>query len=171
LFRVASALADASQKPADFLAKAFYPEVVRMDLATKHPWRLMIRSAVLAGSIAVLAVLILLLGGEPLVGLIFGKQFLGAFPILLVLMLAPVIGIFSFPLPSMLYALDRPDAPLTARIISTIVYFAIIAPMCWHFGVLGAAASFVLAYAAMAVVLIVQVRAEYRRMRRTGPAS
>ena len=171
LFRVASALADASQKPADFLAKAFYPEVVRMDLATKHPWRLMIRSAVLAGSIAVLAVLILLVGGEPLVGLIFGKQFLGAFPILLVLMLAPVIGIFSFPLPSMLYALDRPDAPLTARIISTIVYFARIGPKRWYFGVLGATASFVLAYAAMAVVLIVQVRAEYHRMRRTGPAS
>jgi len=171
LFRVASALADASQKPADFLAKAFYPEVVRMDLATKHPWRLMIRSAVLAGSIAVLAILILLVGGEPLVGLIFGKQFLGAYPILLVLMLAPVIGIFSFPLPSMLYALDRPGGPLTARIISTILYFAIIAPMCWRFGVIGAAASFVLAYAAMAAILIVQVRTEYHRMRRAEPAS
>ena len=32
LFRVASSLADSAQKPADLLAKAFYPEVVRMDL-------------------------------------------------------------------------------------------------------------------------------------------
>ena len=167
LFRVASALTDASQKPADFLAKAFYPEIVRMDFATKHPWKLMIRSAVLAGGIA----LLILIGGKPLLGLLFGKDFLGAYPIFLILMLAPLIGIFSFPLPSMLYALDRPDAPLKARIISTIVYFALIAPMCWHFGVVGAAAAFVLAYAVMALVLIIQVRAEYHRVRRVQTAS
>jgi O-antigen/teichoic acid export membrane protein len=71
----------------------------------------------------------------------------------------------------MLYALDRPDAPLKARIISTIVYFAMIAPMCWRFGVVGAAAAFVLAYAAMAIILIVQVRTEYVRLRRAQPAS
>ena len=171
LFRVASALTDASQKPADFLAKAFYPEIVRMDFATKHPWKLMIRSAVLAGSIALLAILLIVIGGKPLLSLLFGKDFLGAYPIFLILMLAPLIGIFSFPLPSMLYALDRPDAPLKARIISTIVYFALIAPMCWRFGVVGAAAAFVLAYASMALVLIIQVRTEYHRVRRVQPAS
>ena len=106
-----------------------------------------------------------------LLSLLFGKDFLGAYPIFLILMLAPLIGIFSFPLPSMLYALDRPDAPLKARIISTIVYFALIAPMCWRFGVVGAAAAFVLAYASMALVLIIQVRTEYHRVRRVQPAS
>ena len=171
LFRVASALTDASQKPADFLAKAFYPEIVRMDFATKHPWKLMIRSAVLAGSIALLAILLIVIGGKPVLSLLFGKDFLGAYPIFLILMLAPLIGIFSFPLPSMLYALDRPDAPLKARIISTIVYFALIAPMCWRFGVVGAAAAFGLAYASMALVLIIQVRTEYHRVRRVQPAS
>ena len=43
LFRVASTLADSAQKPADLLAKAFYPEVVRMDLTSKKPWKLMLR--------------------------------------------------------------------------------------------------------------------------------
>jgi len=165
LFRVASTLADSAQKPADFLAKAFYPEVVRMDLATKHPWKLMLRSSMLAGSVALLAILLLLVAGEPIVGGLFGKDFLGAYPILIVLMIAPLIGILSFPLPSMLYALDRPDAPLKARILGTIVYFSLIAPLCWRFGVIGAAAAFVSAYAAMAVALALQVRAEYRRVR------
>ena len=32
LFRVASSLADSAQKPADLLGRAFYPEIVRMDL-------------------------------------------------------------------------------------------------------------------------------------------
>lgn len=165
LFRVASSLADSAQKPADFLSKAFYPEIVRMDLKSKHPWRLMLRSGALAGLIAVSAVLLLLIGGQPLVSLIFGKQFLGAYPILMVLIIAPVIGIFSFPLPSMLYALDRPDGPLKARIVGTIVYFAMIAPLCWRFEVVGAATAFVLAYLAMAITLVLQVRAQYRRVR------
>ena len=165
LFRVASSLADSAQKPADFLAKAFYPEIVRMDLATKHPWKLMLRSAALAGMVALAAVLILLVAGRPLVHLLFGDQFLGAYPILMVMIVAPVIGIFSFPLPSMLYTLDRPDAPLKARLIGTFVYFSLIAPLSWRFGVIGAASAFVLAYAVMAATLALQVRTEYRRVR------
>ena len=165
LFRVASSLADSAQKPADFLAKAFYPEIVRMDLATKHPWKLMLRSAALAGMIALAAVLILLVAGRPLVHLLFGEQFLGAYPILMVMILAPLIGIFTFPLPSMLYTLDRPDAPLKARLVGTFVYFSLIAPLSWRFGVIGAASAFVLAYAVMAVTLALQVRTEYRRVR------
>ena len=165
LFRVASSLADSAQKPADFLAKAFYPEIVRMDVRSKHPWKLMLRSAALAGIVALAAVLLLLVGGRPLVRLLFGTEFLGAYPILMIMILAPLIGIFSFPLPSMLYALDRPDAPLKARLIGTFVYFALIAPLCWRFGVIGAAGAFVLAYAAMALTLALQVRSEYRRVR------
>ena len=48
LFRVASSLSDSASKPADLLAKAFYPEVVRMDLSTKKPWKLMLRGTALA---------------------------------------------------------------------------------------------------------------------------
>jgi O-antigen/teichoic acid export membrane protein len=169
LFRVASSLADSAQKPADFLSKAFYPEVVRMDLATKHPWKLMLRSALTAGLAALAAVVLLLIAGRPLVQLIFGAAFVGAYPILMVLIIAPVIGIFSFPLPSMLYALDRPDAPLKARLVGTIIYFSIIAPLSWRFGMMGAAAAFVLGYASMALMLALQVRSEYRRVR-TRPA-
>ena len=165
LFRVASSLSDSAQKPADFLAKAFYPEIVRMDVRSKHPWRLMLRSAALAGMVALTAVLLLLIAGKPLVGLLFGKEFLGAYPILMIMILAPLIGIFSFPLPSMLYALDRPDAPLKARLVGTFVYFALIAPLCWRFGVIGAASAFVLAYATMAATLMLQLRAEYRKVR------
>jgi len=65
----------------------------------------------------------------------------------------------------MLYALDRPDAPLKARLIATLVYFILIGPLCLRFGVIGAAVAFVLAYAALAITLVLQVWAEYRRVR------
>jgi O-antigen/teichoic acid export membrane protein len=129
----------------------------------------MLRSALTAGLAALAAIGLLLVAGRPLVQFIFGAEFLGAYPILMVLIIAPVIGIFSFPLPSMLYALDRPDGPLKARLVGTIIYFGIIAPLSWRFGMMGAATAFVLGYASMALMLALQVRSEYRRVR-TRPA-
>ncbi|MEO7240837.1 MAG: lipopolysaccharide biosynthesis protein [Sphingomicrobium sp.] len=165
LYRVAGSLADSAQQPAELLAKAYYPEVVRMDLATKKPWKLMLRGTALATAVGLLAVILLLVGGKALVGGLFGAAFLPAYPLLLVLVIAPLLGMISFPLPAMLYAADRADGPLKARLVGTIIYFAAVAPMCWRFGVMGAAIAFVVAYAAMAVTLALQVAREYRRAR------
>ena len=165
LFRVGSTLADAAQRPADQLAKAFYPEIMRMDVRTKQPWKLMVRSAALAGGVALLAVLILLVGGKPLVRFLFGEDFIGAYPVLMVLLAVPLMGVLSFPLPPMLYALDRPDAPLKARLIGTAAFFVLVAPMAWTWGVIGAALAFVLGFAATVIALIVQLLGEYRRVR------
>jgi O-antigen/teichoic acid export membrane protein len=168
LFRVGSSLADSAQRPADQLGKAFYPELMRMDLRTSRPWKFMIRSSAFASSIALTAILILLVGGRSLVELLFGKEFLGAYPVLMVLLLVPLMGIFSFPLGPMLYALDRPDAPLKARLIGTVTFFVIVAPMSWAFGVTGAALAFVLGFATTLVALMLQLWAEYRRVRQGG---
>ncbi|GAA3886191.1 lipopolysaccharide biosynthesis protein [Sphingomonas limnosediminicola] len=171
LFRVASALSDAAAKPAELLAKAFYPEVVRMDLTSKKPWKLMFRVTALAGGMALIAILILLVGGKPLVGFLFGKQFLGAYEALVVLMLVPFLGVLSFPLPPMLYTLDRPDAPLTARLIGTVSYFLIVAPLCWRFGLIGAAIAFTLGNVATTSVMIWQLLREHRRVRPRKPTT
>jgi O-antigen/teichoic acid export membrane protein len=168
VYRIAASLADAAQRPADFLAKAYYPEVVRMDLATKQPWKLMLRGTVLATVAGVIAVLLLILGGRWLIDTLFGPDFLPAYPVLMVLIVAPLLGMISFPLPPMLYALDRPDAPLKARLVATILYFAIVAPLCWRFDVIGAAIAFVLANAVMVLILMIQLRREYRRVRASG---
>jgi O-antigen/teichoic acid export membrane protein len=166
LFRAASSLSDAAAKPADLLAKAFYPEVVRMDLSTKKPWNLMLRGTALASIVAILAIVVLLIGGQPLIGLMFGKEFLGAYDALVILMLVPFLSVFSFPLPPMLYALDRPDAPVTARLIGTVTFFVLIAPLSWRFGISGAAIAFVIGTAATVAVMMWQLAREYARSRR-----
>jgi O-antigen/teichoic acid export membrane protein len=165
LFRVASALSDSAGKPADLLAKAFYPEVVRMDLSSNKPWKLMLRGTALASALALIAIGILIVGGKPLVGFLFGKQFLGAYQALLILMVVPFLTVLSFPLPPMLYALDRPDAPLKARVFGTLLYFMIIAPLCWRFGVNGAAVAFVVGNIATVGTMMWQLRGEHRRVR------
>ena len=167
LFRVASTLADAAQKPADLLGRAFYPEVVRMDLSTRKPWRLMLRVMVLASGVAILAIGLLLLGGKPLLVLVFGKAFLGAYAPLVILMLVPFLGAFSFPLGPMLYALGRSDAPIKAKLIASAVFFGAIAPLSWRFGVVGAAVALVLGNAANVATMMLQLRGEHRRVRTT----
>ena len=165
LYRVAASLADSAQKPADLLAKAYYPEVVRMDVATKHPWRLMLRGTVLAAAFGLVAVLILVIGGRPLIDALFGAEFLGVYPVLLIMVGVPLLAILTFPLAPMLYALDRADAPLKARLIGTIVYFAIVAPFCWRFDVQGAAMAIVIGHLVMVATLLWYLRREHQRVR------
>jgi O-antigen/teichoic acid export membrane protein len=165
IYRIAASLADSAQKPADLLGKVYYPEVVRMDLKSKKPWKLMLRGTVLATAVGVIGVLVLLVAGRPLIDALFGSEFLPAYPVLLVLMAVPLLAMISFPLVPMLYALDRPDAPLNARLIGTILYFATVAPLAWRFEVIGAAAAFVLGNAAMVAALAMQLTLEYRRVR------
>ena len=169
LFRIASVLSDGASKPADLLAKAFYPEVARMDLSSKKPWKLMLRGTVLASTLALVAILVLLIGGKPIVAFLFGRDFLSAYEAMLILMVIPFLSVFSFPLPPMLYALDRADAPLKARLFGTVVYFVVLAPLCWDFGVNGAAAAFVLGNIATVGTMMWQLRHEHRRVRPGKP--
>jgi O-antigen/teichoic acid export membrane protein len=165
LFRIASSLADSAQKPADLLGRAFYPEIVRMDLSSKKPWKLMIRGTALVSAVALLAILLLLLGGKPLVALLFGKAFTGAYTPLVILMLIPFLGIFSFPLTPMLYALGRSDGPLKAKVLGSVIFFAAIAPLSWAFDIVGAAVALVLGNAVNVAVMLIQLRSEHRRVR------
>jgi O-antigen/teichoic acid export membrane protein len=165
LFRVASTLAETAQKPADLLGKAFYPEVMRMDFTSKKPWKLMLRGTALVSLVAFLAILIMLFGGKPIVRLIFGKAFLGAYGPLMILLAIPFLGIFSFPLTPMLYALGRSDGPLKAKILGSVIFFLAIAPLSWAWGVTGAAVALVLANVANTGAMMVQLRGEHRRVR------
>ena len=83
----------------------------------------------------------------------------------MLLMIVALLLVISFPFAPMLYALDRPDAPLFARIVGTILYLAIVAPFSWQFGLNGPAAAFVIGNAAMVAVLAIQLRNEYMRVR------
>jgi O-antigen/teichoic acid export membrane protein len=165
LFRVASILADSAQKPADLLGKAFYPEVMRMDLTSKQPWKLMLRGSAMVSAVAILAILILLIGGKPLMILLFGKAFIGAYEPLVILMVIPFLGIFSFPLTPMLYALGRSDAPLKAKLLGSAMFFITIAPLSWRWDVVGAAVALVLANVVNTGAMLLQLRTEHRRVR------
>ena len=114
---------------------------------------------------AFLAIAILLVGGKPLMTLLFGKAFLGAYEPLVVMMIIPFLGIFSFPLAPMLYALGRSDGPLKAKLLGSALFFITIAPLSWRWDVMGAAVALVLANVANTGAMLLQLRGEHRRVR------
>ena len=167
LYRISQTLIDSAAKPSDMLAKVFYPEVVRLDLRTGHPWRLMLRSAVLTGAVALACALAIAVGGRPLLTLLFGPEFAPAFPVLMVMIIALPLTMIAFPLGPMLYAVDRANAPLVARAVGAGIYLAAIVPLTQRYDVVGAAIAFVIGNAAMIALMMRSLWVEYRRLRVT----
>jgi O-antigen/teichoic acid export membrane protein len=136
-----------------------------MDFKTKHPWRLMLRGTAMVTAFGIAAVLIVLLLGQWLLATLFGPDFVPAYPVLLVLIGIPLLWTIGFPVMPMLYALDRPDAPLKARAVGTVVYLAIVAPLCWRFDTAGAASALLIGNIVIVALLMMQLRAQYRKVR------
>jgi len=114
-------------------------------------------------SIAAVALVVVI--GKWLLGTLFGPDFVPAYPVLLILIGIPLLQMVGFPLVPMLYALDRPDSPLKARAIGTVLYLAIVAPLCWRYDVGGAAIALLIGNLIIVVMMMWQLRIEYRRVR------
>ncbi|MBA3668654.1 MAG: lipopolysaccharide biosynthesis protein [Sphingomonas sp.] len=165
LYRAASSLADAVRKPADLLLKAYYPQITTMNFRSKTPWKLMVRTASLTGAAALIAGLLLVLFGQDIITAVFGETFAPAYSPLLVLLLVPIIGMISFPITPMLYALDRSEAPLRARVVGTVLYLLLIFPLSARFGLIGAAAAAAAGYAISVGITAMSLASEHRRLR------
>lgn len=165
LYRVASSLADAAQRPSDFLNKAFYPEVMRLDHRSKKPWKLMLRTTALSAIIGLAVVLAGVLAGEWLLRVAFGPEFVPAYPVLAVLLGVPLVAMISFPLPAMLHALNLINVPLAANVFGLIIFLGSVHPLVAEWGLIGAGFAFLAGRVAMALFMAAVLSTERRRMR------
>ena len=169
LYKIAITLLDSAGKPADMLTKGFYPEIMRLDPASKHPWKLAVRTGAVAGGMALLVLVVILIGGKPFVGL-FGHKYLAAYGLLTLMMASLLVEMASFPLQSLLYMVGRQRAALIAQGAATLLYLALLAGLSRSFGLDGAGSAYVLGNAALALFMLVPVLASYRRRARHAPA-
>ncbi|HEY0315621.1 MAG TPA: lipopolysaccharide biosynthesis protein [Sphingomonas sp.] len=169
LYKISLTLLDSAGKPADLLAKGFYPEIMRLDPSSKHPWRLAIRTGLIAGGLGLVAIVLILIGGKPFVSL-FGKKYLAAYGLLSLMTFALMISMASFPLQSLLYMVGRQRAALAAQTAATIVYLGMLGILCRLFGLTGAGSAYVLGNAALALFMLIPVLNSYHGRRRYAPA-
>lgn len=165
LYKIASTLLDGSSKPADLLARGFYPEIMRLDPASKAPWRLALRTSVLAAGIGLVMLGIVWIGGKPLIGLIFGKKYLESFDLLKLMVWSLAISMAGFPLESLLYMVGRQRAALVAQLLATATYLGILAGLTMQFGLIGAGFAYLIGTAAKAGFALVPVLQSYRNRR------
>lgn len=164
LYRVASSIADAAQRPTDFLNKAFYPEVMRLDHRSQKPWKLMLRATAFSAMIGVAMCLLAILGGQWLLRIAFGPEFVAAYGVLVVLLGVPLVAMISFPWPAMLHALNRASVQLVSSIFGVLVYVAGLFPLVERFGLVGAGLAFLIGRIAMAALMAFALFRERRRM-------
>ncbi|MGC4252735.1 MAG: lipopolysaccharide biosynthesis protein [Sphingobium sp.] len=143
LFKIASTFFDSAAKPADLLEKSFYPEIMRLDPASRHPWQLAIRSGLMAGGIGLVVLLLVVLGGQPLIALVFGKRYLEAFDLLQIMTVSLLVSMASFPLESLLYMAGRQRAALVAEGLAALAYGFLLLALIHHFGLIGAGIAYV----------------------------
>lgn len=165
LYRVAKTLADAADKPADLLGKAFFPEVMRLDFAGKKPWNLMLRAGALAAMLGATAGLVAVLAGRPILGGVFGADFVAAYQPLLIMLMATVLTMIAFPVIPMLYALDQPQVPLLAKALGALALLASLVPMAKQFGVNGAALAYAAGNLITLAIMVVALSRQYSRIR------
>ncbi|HEY8592745.1 MAG TPA: lipopolysaccharide biosynthesis protein [Sphingomicrobium sp.] len=170
LYRIAKTLAEAIEKPADLLNKAFYPEVMRLDLATKRPWKLMMRGAALSAMVGALVCLLIVVAGKPLITAIFGAKYVGSYAPTIIMLVGTFLGVITFPVTPMLYAMHKTGAPVIAKLVGIGISLIALYPLCVRFGLTGAAISYVLGSLISIGMTVAVLYRAYRGLHPVRPA-
>jgi O-antigen/teichoic acid export membrane protein len=166
LYKIASTLMDSTSKPADLLSRGFYPEIMRLDPASKKPWRLGLRVSALSACIGIGLVLLVIVGGKPVIGFIFGKKYLEAFDLLQIMTWSLVVSTAAFPLESLLYMVDRQRTALAAQTASAVVYLGLLYGLTHALGLIGAGIAFLIGTILTGVFMLIPTLSSYRNRAR-----
>lgn len=142
-FRIARQVATAMAKPAQLVVMALYPELARLKAAgdftrlRRLSWQVGLAGGAAATVILTFAVLL----GRPLLAIVLGPEFAGASGVLVWLVAAAAIGIWSLPLEPLLISVGRAGAAVRVRVVVSIAFLAILFPATLAFGLDGAGAA------------------------------
>jgi O-antigen/teichoic acid export membrane protein len=131
VFRIAREVGTGMLKPVDVINQTIFPDMARL-VATRN-WRRLTRAAVRAGmtaaAVGLAVTLLILVAGNILIGLIFGKAFVAAVPILLLMAIGTSIRVLAFAADPIMYALGRPGIPLILSLTSALLFVTV---MIWR---------------------------------------
>ncbi len=164
LWRIAKEVADAIAAPAKMIVPALYPELAKLRAAGDNHTlgHLALRIGATAGALGTVLLLIAAFFGGPALGLIMGKAFEAAGPVLVWQTAAAVIGIWALPLEPMLISTGRAGQALVARLIVSGLYLLLLAPMIEKLGLIGVGVTSVGAEALLAFGMTLGVLHWYR---------
>lgn len=163
LFKIALTFFDAAGTPASLMQKSFYPEIMRLDPSSTQPWKLGIRSAIMAGGLGVLVAVLVIVVGKPLIATVFGHQYVEAYGLLQIMAGALVVSMAGFPLESLLYMASRQHAALLAQALAAAAYALLLIGLSHYLGLVGAALAYLGGQCLDAVFSLLPTLAAYRQ--------
>ena len=165
LYQVAKQCAKIIDQVSDPLYEAMYPELAKLWARkdTHQMRRVMVRSGLVIGSIAVLIWLGFLIAGGWFLRVVFGAAFVSAHAVLVWYLLAMTIDAFLFPLPSALLAMGRAGSALRINLVSALAFFPALVVLARTFGLPGTGMAFVLQYLIWALGMLGATQALLKR--------
>ncbi|MEV4935426.1 lipopolysaccharide biosynthesis protein [Sphingobium sp. LSP13-1-1.1] len=141
LYRLANQLANSLTKISSLLSRSIFVELSRTHSSHGHEalgtlFRRTNRLALVAGAVIIALILTI---GHPLLGLIAGKAFLPAYPLLLLLGIAACIDLVGVSYRPLLMATDRASLSLRITLVSTGLLLGMQAALLPIYGTVGAA--------------------------------
>ncbi len=155
LYKVAQEFSVVLLKPSVLLKQAVYPDLARLaGLGEGRAMgRVVLRSGLVSGAagLAILAVAVLF--GQPILEATVGPEYLGAYLVLVLLVLAATIEVFGFALNPTMYAVGRPGISLKVNVAVMALYFPALLWLLPALGVIGGGLAMVGASAAIFATL------------------
>lgn len=142
-YRLAFQLGRSLAKISDMLSRSMFAEVARVHVVRtaaelRHLFRQSTRFSLIGGAVIVTLLLTI---GKPALGLVAGRQYLDAFPLLLMLGTAAALEFGSTSFEPSLMAVGRATLALRIRLLATALQVGLLAIMLPIYGVTGAAAA------------------------------
>lgn len=164
LWNIAKLVGDAIAEPAKMVVPALYPELARLRAAGDHHTlaRLGARVMLAVGALATALLAVTMLLGGPALGLVLGKAFAAAGPVMTWQVAAAAIGIWALPLEPMLISTGRAGVALTVRTVAVVLYLVALTPLIERMGLIGAGVASVGAATLMGAGMLIGVLQWYR---------
>ncbi|WP_116090577.1 lipopolysaccharide biosynthesis protein [Sphingomonas crusticola] len=165
-YRLAFQLGRALAKLSDMLARSMFAEIARVHVVrtAQELRKLFLKSTRFSLIGGAVIIILLLLIGKPALGLVAGKHYVAAYPLLLMLGTAAALDLGGTSFEPSLMATGRASLALRLRLAATILQIVLLVAFLPTYGVTGAAAA-TLAASSLSLVLFGAVawRAIYRR--------
>ena len=156
LFKIAQEASSVLLKPALLFNETVYPEMAKIAVNKDYRrlWSVITHSALVAGAIAGLILLVVFVFGQSLLSLAFGAEYTNAYDVLILLMIAAAIMMTSFALDPALYSIGRPDISMNVRIVTTILHISVMVLLLQEIGLVGAGIAAIAGSLATALLLL-----------------
>jgi O-antigen/teichoic acid export membrane protein len=139
LYKLAKKLCSVLDRATNAIFQALYPELAQLWAKRDHAnlKSMVKRMTSLTGAISVITWLVFAIWGKPIIGLVAGKEFLGAYAVTVWYLLANGIAITLLPLAAMILAMGKAHLSFWIQFIPTLIYFPVLYWMITIWGLVG----------------------------------